>query len=107
MPRNTSWEQIRSEAGLNETHMVALARLEEAERRLDAARRRRGVTDRAMADALGVTEDETWEVGADDDLYLFALARHVAAAGGRLELRAVFGDEEVVLLSEPEPPAPS
>jgi hypothetical protein len=56
-----------------------------------------------MGGALGVAEDETWEVGGDD-LYLFALARHVAAAGGRLELRAVFDDEEVVLLSEPEPP---
>jgi hypothetical protein len=36
----------------------------------------------------------------DDDLYLFALARYVAAAGGDSRC-AVFDDEEVVPLSEP------
>jgi DNA-binding XRE family transcriptional regulator len=103
MPRHKSWEQVRREIGVNAAWVAALGRLDEAERRLHEARQRRGITDAQMAAALDVAEDETWEVDAEDDLYLFALARHVAAAGGRLELRAVFADEEVLLLREPEP----
>lgn len=102
MPRNKSWEQIRREAGVDETRVAQYGRLAEAERRFYEARLRRGFDDAEMAAALGVDEDEAWSVDATDELYLFALARHVAAAGGRLELRAVFEDEEVVLLSEPE-----
>lgn len=102
MPRNKSWEQIRREIGVNEDHVAAYGLLDEAERRFYEARQRRGFTDAMMARALGVDEDDAWSVEADDgDLFLAALARHVAAAGGRLELRAVFDDEEVVLLSEP------
>lgn len=103
----TSWDEIRRKAALNEERIAAYGRLTEAERRFSEVRRRRGVSDAMLAEALGVDEGEAWSVDQGDDLYLFALARHVAAAGGRLELRAVFGDEEVILLSEPEPPAPS
>jgi DNA-binding XRE family transcriptional regulator len=101
MPRNKSWDEIRREADLNEEHVAAFGRLAETERRFYEARQRRGVTDAIMAERLGVSEDEAWSVDQGDDLYLFALARHVAAAGGHLELRAVFADEEVLLLREP------
>ena len=102
MPRYKSWEQIRREIGVDEAHVAAYGLLDEAERRFYAARVRRGVTDAMMAEALGIDEDAAWSVVAEDgDLFLAALARHVAAAGGRLELRAVFDDEEVVLLREP------
>ena len=103
MARNKSWDEIRGELALTDDDVAAYARLDEAERRLYEARRRRGVTDARMAQALGVDAERTRSVDHDDDLYLFALARYVAAAGGRLELRAVFADESVVLLSEPEP----
>jgi hypothetical protein len=102
MARHKSWDQIRGELALSDDDVAAYARLDDAERRLLDARRRRGVTDAAMARALGVDEQRTRSVDHDDDdLYLFALARYVAAAGGRLELRAVFDDEQVVLLTEP------
>jgi DNA-binding XRE family transcriptional regulator len=102
MARNKSWDEIRGELALTDEDVAAYARLDEAERRLYEARRRRGITDAEMAQALGVDEERTWSVDHDDDLYLFALARYVAAAGGRLELRAVFPDEAIVLLTEPE-----
>ena len=86
---------------VNEEQVAGLRRLDDAEERLHAARRRRGITDAELARRLGVDEDDVWDVAAGSDLYLFALARHVAAAGGRLELRAVFDDEEVLLLCEP------
>lgn len=46
---------------------------------------------------LKLTDDERRE-----DLYLAALARFVEELGGRLELRAVFGDRHVVLRREPD-----
>ena len=36
-----------------------------------------------------------------EDLYLSALRYYVEALGGRLEVRAVFGDEAVVVRREP------
>jgi hypothetical protein len=104
MARNRSWDEIRGELALTDDDLAAYDKLDEAERRLYEARRRRGVTDAAMAEALGIHKSLTQSVAhGDEDLYVFALARYVAAAGGRLELRAVFDDEEVVLLSDPDP----
>jgi DNA-binding XRE family transcriptional regulator len=101
MPRYKSWEQIRGEIDPDEERVAAFGLLDHAERRFHEARVRRGVSDDRLAAALGVTPDQAWAVEAEEELFLAALARHVAAAGGRLELRAVFDDEEVVLLSEP------
>lgn len=82
--------------------MAAYGRLADAEERFYEARRRRGFTDAMMARALGVEESDASSVEGDsDDMFLYELGRHVAAAGGRLELRAVFDDEEVLLLREP------
>ena len=36
-----------------------------------------------------------------DDLYLSTLSHYVEALGGRLEVRAVFSDEEIVVRSHP------
>lgn len=107
MAKDTSWDEIRRQRGLNEEHVAAYARLGDAEERFHETRRRRGITDSIMAERLGVDADEAWSVNQGDDLYLFALARYIAAAGGRLELRAVFEDEEVLLLREPPGPAGS
>ncbi len=102
MGRYKSWEQVRREADLNEDQVAAFGRIADAETRFYEARHRRGVSDAMMARALGVDEDEAWSVDVDDPgLFLAELGRHVAAAGGRLELRAVFDDEEVLLLREP------
>lgn len=103
MPRYKSWDEIRRQADLDENHIAAYGRLCEAEERLYEARRRRGFTDAMMAHALGVDESDASGVGpeGDGDMFLYELGRHVAAAGGRLELRAVFDDEEVLLLREP------
>ena len=37
-----------------------------------------------------------------EDLYLSARARFVEAMGGRLEVRAMFGDEAIVVRGEPD-----
>lgn len=38
-----------------------------------------------------------------EDLYLSALKYYVEALGGRLKVRAVFGDDAVVVVREPLP----
>jgi hypothetical protein len=69
----------------------------DAEARLDEVRRRRGVSEAAVAGAVEVGEPE-------DDFYVAALARYVAALGGYIEVRAVFPEETVTLLREPGSP---
>ena len=89
MPRYKSWDQIRRELALSDETLDAYARLEDAEHRL--------------ADAIAVENLDPWLSDRADERYLFQLAQAVASAGGRLELRAVFEDREVVLLTEPDP----
>jgi hypothetical protein len=59
-------------------------------------RRRRGVSETAFGDAREASEESA------PDVYLDALTRYVAALGGHLEVRAVFPEETITLLRQPE-----
>ncbi|HEY3726286.1 MAG TPA: helix-turn-helix transcriptional regulator [Solirubrobacteraceae bacterium] len=74
----------------------------EAELRLAEVRRRRGVSQATMAEALDVSQPNISRIEQEDDVYLSTVARYVAALGGHLEVRAVFGDETITLLSDPD-----
>jgi DNA-binding XRE family transcriptional regulator len=74
----------------------------EAELRLAAVRRRRGVSQAAVARALEVSQPNVSRIEQEDDVYLSTLARYIAALGGHLEVRAVFPDETITVLREPE-----
>lgn len=50
-----------------------------------------------------VIEDDFPEFDYESDLFLAEVGRFVAAMGGYLELRAVFPDENALLLQEPGP----
>lgn len=101
------WREIRRTRPLNETRVNAYRRLMDAEMRLNDLRRRRGLSQSQIADALEVSQPNVSRIEQEDDLYLSTLARYVAALGGHLEVRAVFEDETVTLLRDPEPgPAP-
>ncbi|MBV9197083.1 MAG: XRE family transcriptional regulator [Solirubrobacterales bacterium] len=76
----------------------------EAELGLAEVRRRRGVSQAVMADALEVSQPNISRIEQEDDVYLSTLARYVAALGGHLEVRAVFPEETVTLLREPSDP---
>jgi hypothetical protein len=101
MGSGQSWAEIRRASALNEDRVTRYGRLGEIEERLCALAGRRGVSAARLAEALGVAPGDAWTVSDEDGLYVFALARHVAALGGHLELRAVFDDEQVLLLREP------
>ena len=52
--------------------------------------------------ALDAVDEEISDEQRREDLYLSGLAHYVAALGGRIEVRAVFGDEEILIRRSPE-----
>jgi hypothetical protein len=92
-----TWREIRGQRPLNEPRVATYKRLMDAEARLDEVRRRRGISEEAIADALALDQAGTQ---SEDELYLSALSRYVVALGGCLELRAVFPEETVTLFVE-------
>ena len=74
-----------------------------AEVRLGELRGHRGLSQAAIADALAVSQPNVSRIEQEDDVYLSTLARYVAALGGHLEIQAVFPDETVTVLREPDP----
>jgi len=96
------WRTVRGQRPLNEARVATYKRLMEAELRLAAVRRRRGVSQAAVARALEVSQPNVSRIEQEDDVYLSTLARYIAALGGHLEVRAVFPDETITVLREPE-----
>ena len=96
-----SWRTIRGQRPLNETQVAAYRRLMEVELQLAEARRRRGVSQAAIARALEVSQPNVSRIEQQDDVYLSTLARYIAALGGHLEVLAVFPEETITLLREP------
>jgi transcriptional regulator with XRE-family HTH domain len=74
----------------------------DAEMRLAELRQRRGVSQVTVADALAVSQPNVSRIEQEDDVYLSTLARYVAALGGHLEVSAVFPEETVTLLRQPD-----
>lgn len=78
------------------------ARLMEAQERIAHVLYERGVSHDSVLAALD-SVDERLTIGQRrEDLYVAALAQYVAALGGRLEVRAVFGRDEIVVRREPD-----
>jgi transcriptional regulator with XRE-family HTH domain len=77
-------------------------RLMDAEVRLADVRARRGVSQATIADALEVSQPNISRIEQEDDVYLSTLVRYVGALGGYLEVNAVFPEETITLLREPD-----
>jgi len=103
MPDTKSWRAVRGQRPLNERNVAAYKRLMDAEVRLGELRARRGLSQASIAEALDVSQPNVSRIEREHDLYLSTLARYVAALDGHLELRAVFDDETVTLLTLPPP----
>jgi DNA-binding XRE family transcriptional regulator len=99
-----TWRTVRGQRPLNEGRVTAFKRLIDAELRLAELRGRRGQTQAAIAEALSVSQPNISRIEQEDDLYLSTLVRYVGALGGQLEVRAVFPEETITLLREPEDP---
>jgi len=62
---------------------------------LDHLRRARQMTQVKLAESLGVNQGEISKIEHRTDMYISTLAEYIEALGGRLEIRAVFRDQEV------------
>jgi hypothetical protein len=98
-----SWRTVRGGRPLTEKRMDTYQRLTDAEGRLDDIRRRRGLRETAMADALDAIEGGGDQIEPEDDLYLRTITRYVTELGGHVEVVAVFPEGTVTLLREPGP----
>lgn len=96
------WRTVRGQRPLNEERVATYKRLMEAEVRLADLRRRRGVSQATIARALEVSQPNVSRIEQEDDVYLSTLARYIDALGGHLEIQAVFPDETITVLREPE-----
>jgi hypothetical protein len=96
-----SWKDVFSEEPVNAVRARLYEQLMEAQERIAQLLYRTGVRDEVVEAALDHAEEALTEDERREDLYLSALAHYVTALGGRVEVRAVFGDEAVVVRSEP------
>lgn len=94
------WEDVLSDHPVNEARAKVYGRLIEAEERIAHARYRAGVEHKVVDAALDAVDEKMSEDERREDLYLSALSYYVEALGGRLELRAVFDDEAIVVPTE-------
>jgi hypothetical protein len=85
---------------VNENNAALYDRMLATEDLLRPVRRRRGLGADTWLAAWEASNPEDPRLERDDDL--LSVARYVAMLGGHLEVRAVFEDEEIVLLREPE-----
>jgi DNA-binding XRE family transcriptional regulator len=100
--KTKSWRKVRAQRPLNERKVAAYKRLMEAEIRLSELRQRRGISQAKIAAALEVSQPNVSRIEQEEDVYLSTLARYVAALGGHLEILAVFPEETITVLREPD-----
>jgi transcriptional regulator with XRE-family HTH domain len=67
---------------------------------LGRLRESRAITQRKLADTLDVSQANISRIEHEDDLYISTLRSYVEALGGRLQLRAVFGDEYIDIAAD-------
>jgi hypothetical protein len=96
-----SWPTVRGEKSLNDQRVATYERLMDAEELIARARGRRGESPAKIEEALAVSERDG-PPEPEDDLYLGALGRFVAALGGRLEVLAVFPEETTTVRRAPD-----
>jgi hypothetical protein len=77
------------------------ARLMESEERIAHALYKRGVSHDLVLAALDAVDERLSDEARREDLYLSGLAHYVDALGGWLEVRAHFGDQQIVVRREP------
>lgn len=61
-------------------------------------RARKGVTQKELAESIGVSQANISRIEHEEDLYLSTLRGYLAALGAELEVNAVFPDGKVTLV---------
>jgi hypothetical protein len=101
--RPKKWRSIPGAQPLNDARGITYQRIMDAEIALYPRHERLRAPESLLGDILDTHEPET--DAPVEDLYLATLSEYVAALGGHVEIRAIFPDEQVRLLREPDPTA--
>jgi hypothetical protein len=86
-----------SEEPVNRVRAQLYQRLMEAQQEIALAVYQRGVSDAEVQAALDAVDERLSDDERREDLYLSALAIYVEALGGRLEVRARFGEQSILI----------
>ncbi len=78
-------------------HVDQIKRAMQLEIALAELREMRGVTQSSVADTLGTSRPNVARIEKELDIRLSTLERYVQALGGKLEIHAVFDDQDVTL----------
>ena len=97
-----SWEQVRSELGLNTAEVARHRSRFEASAdacRLAEIRKHRRITQQDLAETLGVSQSRVSQIERQgiDDTVLSTLAAYVEALGANILVVADFGEEQFIL----------
>lgn len=90
-------KDVRSDDPVNDKRAELYERLFEAQELIAHALYRRGVSHEVVAAALDAVDERVSDEDRREDLYLAALSHYVEALGGRLQVRAVFTDDAIVV----------
>ena len=94
-------KQVTSEKPLNVARADLYSRLMKAEDQIAQACYSRGTGRQAIERALDAVDEQLSDDDRREDLYLAALECYVEALGGRLEVRAVFSDDSIIIRGAP------
>jgi hypothetical protein len=98
----SSRKDIGPEEPVNEMRVELYRRLMDAQETIAHVLYERGVSHDDVLAALDAVDEEISEAQRREDLYLSALEHYVEALGGRIEVRAIFGDNEVLVHRAPD-----
>ena len=98
----THLDEIRRKRPLGRAaraHVDVLKRLMELEVSLTQLREDRGITQTSIAEQLATSRPNVSRIERESDLHVSTLSRYIEALGGQMEVRAVFPDAAVTLMS--------
>lgn len=103
MTETQSWRDVRGARTPDEEAQVEqFKRLMALEGKLARMRETAGVSQRTLADRMDVSQPNISRIERENDLHLSTLSKYVAALGGHLEVRAVFEDIDIIVMSDVE-----
>lgn len=91
---------VNEHTTVNETRARLYELLMVAQEQIALARYARGVEHETVLSAIDAAQEQPTDTQRAEDLYLSSLAAYVEALGGELEIRAVFGEEVIVVKRE-------
>lgn len=102
--KRRSFNELRAEIDADPERRARVDEMKHAMRdavRLARLREAQGVSQESVAGEMHVSQGRISQIEHADDLYVSTLSGYVTALGGRLEIAAVFPDEERIDIALP------